>query len=121
MNKKLKKIVKRFLKNWKRENYEKMLHDCQITWVYNRVYSDTQFKHFENVFSNLKLIRYKTTRSISSCSDDVTKVYLKLTLDDNGLKRIENVRMLILKEKSPYKLDKNGFWGINPFSMLIKL
>ena len=110
MNKEIKKVIGKFLTNWKKKNWVKMAKYTQLTWRSNHW---NNVKWLEGWFWK-KDLRKWTITDIKIVGDACRDVYIEI---DYG-KGIKEIKARVICETAPYKPSIEGNWGINPISCL---
>lgn len=103
----MRKTLERFLKYWKKRNYQRMYRLCQKTWVSNHTKGE-----LINLFTGVKLDEYKIVSTLDEGA--INKVTLKLKV--NGSYKTKTVNVIC--EKKAFKPTIEGAWGVNPISIL---
>jgi len=110
MNKEIKKVVGKFLANWKKKNWAKMARYTQLTW---RDSHKNNIKWLEGWFCKKPLKKWKIT-DIKIIGDACRDVYIEIDYGEG----IKEIRARVICEVAAYKPDIEGIWGINPISCL---
>jgi len=104
----MKKVLERFLKYWKKRNYQRMYNLCQKTWVSKHTKGELM-----NMFKSVDLEDYNILE-IEWDKPEIKKV--KLGLKINGVYKITHVNVIC--EIKAFKPSAKGNWGVNPISLL---
>jgi len=110
MNREIKKVVGKFLANWKNKNWVKMARYTQLTWRSNH---ENNVQLLEGWFGAKPLSKWGIT-DIIFIGDACRDVYIEI---DYG-KGIKKIKARVICEDEPYKPNIKGTWGINPVSIL---
>jgi len=110
MNKKIKRIIGRFLTAWQKKDWVKMVKYTQITW---RTLHKNNAQLLESWFGLKNLKKWEIVK-IEFIGDACRDVFINI---DYG-KGIKKIRARIICEAGPYKPDIKGEWGVNPISCL---
>ena len=111
MDKKIKKVIEKFLVNWKKRNWAKMAKYTQLTW--RGAFRKNNARRLESWFGLKNLEEWKIT-GIEFVGDACRDIFVNI---DYG-KGIKEIRARIICEAGPYKPDIKGEWGVNPISCL---
>jgi len=110
MDKEIKKVIGKFLANWKKKNWVKMTRYTQLTWRKNH---ENNIKWLEGWFWKKDLRKWKivNTKIIGEACKDV---YIEIDYGEG----VKNIKARVICEIAPYKPDIKGIWGVNPISCL---
>ena len=111
MNKKAKKVIEKFLINWRKKNWVKMLKYTQLTW--RGAFRKNNARWLESWFGLKNLNKWEIIK-IEFVGDACRDVFVNV---DYG-KGIKEIRARVICETGPYKPDIKGNWGVNPISCL---
>ncbi len=103
----MKKTLERFLKYWKKRNYQRMYRLCQKTWVSNHSKGE-----LINLFTGNELEEYQIGKIDNRGAIQSVDLRLKI----NGAYKLITVNMIC--EKKAFKPTIEGTWGVNPISIL---
>ena len=110
MNKEIKKIIEKFLINWRKKKWAKMARYTQLTWRNNH---SNNTGWLEGWFWKKDLKKWEITK-IEIVGKACRDVYINI---DYG-KGIKKIKARVICETGPYKPDIEGNWGVNPISCL---
>lgn len=111
MEKKIKNVMEKFLINWKKKDWTKMVKYSQLTW---RGYSDENNAHrLEDWFGLKNLTKWEITK-IEFVGDACRDVFVDINYEN----RKRKIRARVVCETEPYKPSIKGKWGVNPISCL---
>jgi len=110
MNRETKKIVGKFLANWKKKDWAKMAKYTQLTW---RDSHKNNAQLLEWWFGIKPLKKWKIT-DIKIIGDACRDIYIDIDYGE-GMKEI---RARVICEVAAYEADVKGTWGVNPISCL---
>jgi len=111
MDKKVKRVMEKFLISWKKKNWAKMVKYTQLTW--RGAFRKNNARRLESWFGLKNLEKWEIIK-IEFVGDACRDVFVNI---DYG-KGIKEIRARVICETGPYKPDIKGNWGINPISCL---
>ena len=110
MDKEIKKVTEKFLNNWKKKKWIKMVRYTQLTW---RTLHKNNARWLESWFGLKNLNKWEIIK-IEFVGDACRDIFVNI---DYG-KGIKKIRARVICETGSYKPDIEGNWGINPVSCL---
>jgi len=110
MNKEIKKIIEKFLINWRNKKWAKMARYTQLTWRNNH---SNNTGWLESWFWRKNLKKWEITK-IKIVGKACRDVFINI---DYG-KGTKKIKARVICETGPYKPDIEGNWGVNPISCL---
>ena len=111
MDKKIKKVVEKFLINWKKKNWTKMVKYTQLTW--RGAFRKNNSRRLESWFGLKNLEEWKIIK-VESVGEACRDVFINIYYG----KGTKEIRARVICETGPYKPDVKGSWGVNPISCL---
>jgi len=110
MNKEIKKVIEKFLINWRKKKWAKMVRYTQLTWRSNHE-NNAQLL---GIWFGLKNLEKWEITKIEFVGDACRDVFINI---DYG-KVIKKIKARVICEIGPYKPSIEGNWGVNPISCL---
>ena len=108
---KAEKVMQAFLKAWKERDFISMFNSTQVTWKETSGSPAILMAEFgAHEITDFEIVKTNETK-VKLVYDIEFRVKHKGVWTETAIARL-------LCEKSPYKADKAGTWGVNPISAI---